>query len=99
MTEMIPRGLRNFQKDEAREKLESLSDDFGDLIDRGSNNMTAAQVANNLKTHISGTLDFIDAHAAEDEAVKAQLVKTGYDQAGKFAEFLSEGMLKDNPNL
>lgn len=50
-------------------------------------------------SHIDGTLAFVDAVSQNNTQQQALLMQQGYDQAGKFADALAQGMLMEKPSL
>lgn len=83
---------------EAKENLEKISNDFGELFENAGENLSASTVSSLMREHVSGTLAVVNAVAEDDTTKKANEMKEAYDQAGEFADTLSRGMILDNPN-
>jgi hypothetical protein len=81
----------------ARNNLQTISNKLGKLL--AGNNLSAATVSSMMMQHANGTLDFVDAVASDNATQQANLMKKGYDQAGKFADTLARGIILDKPNL
>jgi hypothetical protein len=84
---------------EARQNLAVIANDLGELLDSKGNNLNAPTVTSLMMEHVNGTLSIVDAVAESDTAQAADLMKMGYDQAGRFADALARGMINDNPNM
>lgn len=81
----------------SRKNLQSVAVSMGDLF--AINNIASSTVSSLMMDHINGTLLFIDAVASKNPTTEANLLKQGYDQAGKFADALTMGVILDRPNL
>jgi hypothetical protein len=93
-------ALRNgdqLGQENARQNLEKIAEDLGMLF--GSESLPSEQVSALLKEHIGGNLAIVEAHAAADSQKEAMLVKASYDQAGKMADSLTQGITSDRSEL
>jgi len=82
----------------AKQHLQVIANKFGNLFASSGKNLSAVTVSNLMMAHINGTLGIVDAVASGNATQTANLMKAGYDQAGKFADTLTRGMILDNPN-
>jgi hypothetical protein len=84
---------------QAKKNLQTISDKLGKLFDNGSTHLSTSTVSGLMQDHITGTLAVVDSVAARNTTGTADAIKNGYDQAGKFADVLAQGMILDKPNL
>lgn len=85
--------------DAARSRLDTISIKIGDLLDKAGDNLSAGVVTTLMKEHVNGTLTFVNALSSGTPAKQADAVKSGYIQAGKFADELSRGIILDKPSM
>lgn len=85
--------------DEARQNLSAIANELGDLLDSKGNSLKAPTVTSLMNEHVNGTLAIVDAVAQGDSTQASDLMKNGYDQAGRFADALARGMMTDNPDM
>lgn len=81
----------------SRNNLQNISNNLGKLFN--STNLPAATVSGLMMDHVNGTLAIVDAIGSNDMTQTSNLMKKGYDQAGKFADTLAKGIILDKPNL
>lgn len=81
----------------ARNNLKNIANNLGALF--AGQSLSSTTVSALMMDHINGTLNFVDAVASNDATQKANLMKQGYDQAGKFADTLTKGIILDKPQL
>lgn len=94
----IARKSNNTQQmTQARDNLTTIATNMGNLLGRTSKNMPANTVTALMAEHVAGTLSLVDAYAAKDLTRVADLTKNNYDQAGKFADTVTQGILLDKP--
>lgn len=82
----------------ARQHLQAIATDIGNLIAGRSKNLASSDVSSLMMEHINGTLAIVDAVAKGNATSSASLMKTAYDQAGTFADVLTKGMILDKKN-
>lgn len=83
----------------ARQNLQTISEDFGNLLGRTGRSISASTISGLMKDHVNGTLSFVDAVSQNDTTQSVNLLKSNYDQAGRFADALAQGMIADRPEL
>lgn len=81
----------------ARNNLQTIANKLGKLL--AGDNLSPVTVSGMMMQHADGILDFVDAVASNDTTQQANLMKKGYDQAGKFADTLARGIILDKPDL
>ncbi len=83
----------------SRKRLNTIATNFGETFDAVSDNLSSQTITGLMNEHINGTLAIIDAHANKDETRKSQELSSAFDQAGRFADTISRGMISDNPDF
>jgi len=83
----------------ARNNLKRISNDMGRLFDSVSNNMTTSEIEGLMNEHVNGTLSLVDAVSQGNATRSANLLKAGYDQAGRFADVMTRAMVMEKPDL
>lgn len=81
----------------AKQNLSDIANNLGVLLASQSKNLKDTQIRDLMMEHINGTLAIVDAVATGNSGQAVNLTKNAYDQAGKFADVLSQGMMMDNP--
>ncbi len=80
------------QRSQARQNLDSLSNEFGNLTNSLIPSISPGEAAGMMREHIAITLSIVDAHAQGNTTAKVNQMKAGYDQAGRFADRLVSGI-------
>lgn len=83
--------------DSAKTNLDEIANDLGEIL--GSDALPAEQITALLNEHIIGTLAIVDAHAARNAAEETTLIKASYDQAGKMADSLAQGIINSHQDI
>lgn len=89
----------NARKTEAKQDLQELADKMGNAFSSRDQKVNAGDFSRMMEDHINITLDTIETYAAGDNDAVTNNMKEGYDQAGVFADFLTNAALNANPDL
>jgi hypothetical protein len=81
-----------------RNSLAGMSDDFERLMD-SINQIPVDSIGIFMQDHVLGTLSLADAAEQQDEAKVVDLSNKNLEQAGKFADYLSEIVISEKPDL
>ncbi|HVZ66734.1 MAG TPA: hypothetical protein VG917_00560 [Patescibacteria group bacterium] len=81
----------------AKTNLQKISKDLGTTL--ASKNLKASTITSLMNDHVNGTLAIVDAVAAGNATDKSNLLKKGFDQAGKFADTLARGIILDHSSM
>ncbi len=77
---------------DARTQLQSLSTQFGRLLNVRNRAITPDMLAQHMNKHAEGTLSIVDAHSEARQGEEITRIKMGSDQAKEFADMLAAAL-------
>lgn len=85
-------------KNRAKDNLGVMVDQMQNSIQNLDPKISAGQFADYMREHVAGTLLLIDAHAVKNDSQVAQLETNNFDQAGRFADYITQVIVSHDPN-